>query len=39
MSSYLAGGRVNVGLLQETAAKDLISLLDKCEGPKVNVQN
>lgn len=37
MSSYLTGGRVNVGLLQESAAKNLISLLDKCDGPKVNI--
>lgn len=36
MSNYLAGGRVNVSLLQESAAKDLICLLDKCDGPKVN---
>ncbi|VVC35846.1 Hypothetical protein CINCED_3A007180 [Cinara cedri] len=35
MSNYLAGGRVNINLLQENAAKDLICLLDKCDGPKV----
>lgn len=36
MSNYLTGGRVNISLLQESAARDLISLLDKCDGPKVN---
>lgn len=36
MSNYLTGGRVNIGLLQESATKDLICLLDKCDGPKVN---
>ncbi|XP_050526937.1 vacuolar protein sorting-associated protein 33A [Daktulosphaira vitifoliae] len=35
MSNYLTGGRVNVGQLQESAAKELIQLLDKCDGPKV----
>ncbi|XP_050427977.1 vacuolar protein sorting-associated protein 33A [Adelges cooleyi] len=35
MSNYLNGGRVNVGQLQESAAKNLILLLDKCDGPKV----
>lgn len=37
MSNYLTGGRVNVSLLQESAAKDLICLLDMCDGPKVNI--
>ncbi|XP_025409847.1 vacuolar protein sorting-associated protein 33A [Sipha flava] len=35
MSNYLAGGKVNINLLQENASKDLICLLDKCDGPKV----
>lgn len=33
--SYLTGSRVNISLLQEAAARDLIFLLDKCDGPKV----
>lgn len=37
MSNYLTGGRVNVGQLQESSAKDLLYLLDKCDGPKVNI--
>lgn len=37
MSNYLTGGRVvNIGLLQESATRNLICLLDKCNGPKVN---
>jgi len=35
MSNYLTSSRVNISLLQEDAAKDLIHLLDKCDGPKV----
>lgn len=35
MSNYLTSSRVNISLLQEGAAKDLIDLLDKCDGPKV----
>ncbi|KAH0954770.1 hypothetical protein HN011_008394 [Eciton burchellii] len=33
-STYLTGGRLNVGLLQEQARKQLLSLLEKCDGPK-----
>lgn len=36
MSNYLTGGRVNISLLQESATKDLIGLLEKCDGSKVN---
>jgi len=36
-STYLTGGRLNVGLLQEQARKQLLSLLEKCDGPKVQV--
>ncbi|KAL0114024.1 hypothetical protein PUN28_011383 [Cardiocondyla obscurior] len=32
--SYLAGGRLNVGLVQEQARKRLLCLLEKCDGPK-----
>uniref|UniRef100_A0A2S2PDZ3 Vacuolar protein sorting-associated protein 33A n=1 Tax=Schizaphis graminum TaxID=13262 RepID=A0A2S2PDZ3_SCHGA len=35
MSNYLTSSRVNISLLQESVAKDLIYLLDKCDGPKV----
>jgi len=35
MANYLTSSRVNISLLQENAAKDLIYLLDKCDGPKV----
>jgi len=33
--SYLTGGRLNVGLIQEQARKRLLCLLEKCDGPKV----
>lgn len=36
MSGYLTGGKMNINLLQENASKDLIFLLDKCDGPKVH---
>ncbi|XP_044738294.1 vacuolar protein sorting-associated protein 33A [Chrysoperla carnea] len=35
--SHLQGGRVNVGLLQQQARKELLRLLEKCEGPKAIV--
>ena len=36
MFSHLAGGKVNVGLLQELALNELITILEKCDGPIVN---
>ncbi|EFN85506.1 Vacuolar protein sorting-associated protein 33A [Harpegnathos saltator] len=33
-STYLTGGRLNVGLIQEQARKRLLCLLEKCDGPK-----
>lgn len=33
-SAYLTGGRLNVGLIQEQARKQLLCLLEKCDGPK-----
>ncbi|KAG5330460.1 VP33A protein, partial [Acromyrmex heyeri] len=32
--SYLTGGRLNVGLIQEQARNRLLCLLEKCDGPK-----
>ncbi|KAG7303577.1 hypothetical protein JYU34_012106 [Plutella xylostella] len=37
MSSHLAGGRLNVALIQETMRKELLNLLQQCEGPKVTI--
>lgn len=33
-SSYLSTGRLNVGILQEQARKELLCLLEKCDGKK-----
>ncbi|XP_032671403.1 vacuolar protein sorting-associated protein 33A isoform X2 [Odontomachus brunneus] len=33
-STYLTGGRLNVGLIQEQARKRLLCLLEKCDGSK-----
>ena len=35
MSTYLSRGKLNIGLVQEQAKKELLDLLDKCEGSKV----
>lgn len=35
-SAHLSGGRLNIGLLQEEARKQLVNLIEKCDGPKVN---
>lgn len=35
MFSHLSGWRVNVSLIQEMASKELLKLLEKCEGTKV----
>ena len=35
MSAHLSRGKLNVGLLQEQAKKELLDLLDKCHGSKV----
>ncbi|XP_049767289.1 vacuolar protein sorting-associated protein 33A [Schistocerca serialis cubense] len=37
MASHLAGGRVNVAQVQELARKQLVQLLEKCQGRKVIV--
>ncbi|VVC88809.1 vacuolar protein sorting-associated protein 33A [Leptidea sinapis] len=37
MSSHLSGGRLNVSILQETMRKELLNLLQLCEGPKVTI--
>ncbi|XP_026314252.1 vacuolar protein sorting-associated protein 33A [Hyposmocoma kahamanoa] len=37
MSTHLSGGRLNVALVQETMRKDLLNLLQLCEGPKVTI--
>lgn len=34
-SSHLSSGRLNIGLIQEQARKQLLCLLEKCDGPKV----
>ncbi|CAD6239032.1 GSCOCG00008613001-RA-CDS [Cotesia congregata] len=36
-SSHLSGGRLNIGLLQEQARKQLLCLIEKCDGPKAIV--
>lgn len=36
MFPHLAGWRVNVALIQEAASKDLLRIVEKCEGTKVN---
>lgn len=35
MFSHLTGWRVNVALIQENASKELLGILEKCEGTKV----
>lgn len=35
LNTHLSGGRLNVALLQETMRKELLNLLQLCEGPKV----
>ncbi|XP_013146836.1 PREDICTED: vacuolar protein sorting-associated protein 33A [Papilio polytes] len=37
MNTHLSGGRLNVALLQETMRKELLNLLQLCEGPKVTI--
>ncbi|XP_077288870.1 vacuolar protein sorting-associated protein 33A [Arctopsyche grandis] len=34
MASHLSGGRLNVALLQEALRKELLNLLQACDGPK-----
>lgn len=36
MSTHLSGDRLNVALVQETMRKELLNLLQQCEGPKVS---
>lgn len=35
MSTHLSRGKLNIGLVQEQAKKELLDLLDKCDGSKV----
>lgn len=37
MSNHLSGGKVNVSLLQEYLRKELLCLIDKCDGSKAIV--
>ncbi|KAK9500694.1 hypothetical protein O3M35_001912 [Rhynocoris fuscipes] len=37
MTNHLAGGKVNISLLQEYLRKELLQLVDKCDGPKAIV--
>lgn len=37
MFTHLAGGRANVQLLQESAVRELVEILDRCEGTKAIV--
>lgn len=39
MFNHLTGGRANVQLLQEAAVRDLVEILDRCEGTKVGTPN
>lgn len=34
--SHLSSSKVNLSLVQEQALNELIEILDKCEGTKVN---
>lgn len=34
-SAHLSTGRLNVGIIQEQARKQLLCLLEKCDGTKV----
>ncbi|KAL7287732.1 hypothetical protein TKK_0018117 [Trichogramma kaykai] len=36
-SAHLSSGRLNIGLIQEKARKQLLLLLEKCDGPKAIV--
>lgn len=36
MFSHLSSGKVNLGLVQELALNELITILEKCEGPIVS---
>lgn len=36
MCTHLSGGRLNVAIIQETMRKELLNLLQLCEGPKVS---
>ncbi|KAJ8675690.1 hypothetical protein QAD02_011476 [Eretmocerus hayati] len=36
-SAHLSNGRLNIGLIQEQARKQLLCLLEKCDGPKAIV--
>lgn len=35
MSSHLIGGKINVAQVQELARKELLQLLERCDGTKV----
>ena len=35
-ASHLSNGPVNLGLIREDSRRELINLLDKCAGSKVN---
>ncbi|CAG4932947.1 unnamed protein product [Colias eurytheme] len=37
MCTHLSGGRLNVAIIQETMRKELLNLLQLCEGPKVTI--
>lgn len=37
MCTHLSGGRLNVAILQETLRKELLNLLQLCEGKKVTI--
>ncbi|XP_041972042.1 vacuolar protein sorting-associated protein 33A [Aricia agestis] len=37
MSTHLSGGRLNVAFLHETMRKELLNLLQLCDGPKVTI--
>lgn len=36
MSTHLTRGKLNIGLIQEQARKELLDLLDRCDGSKVS---
>lgn len=36
-SANLSGGRLNIGLVQDQARKQLLYLLEKCGGTKVSL--
>ncbi|KAK0073869.1 hypothetical protein PV325_009092 [Microctonus aethiopoides] len=36
-TTHLSGGRLNIGLLQEHSRKQLLCLIEKCDGPKAIV--